>query len=143
MLIAVVAAAAVAGAATAHADTHQVIEGCSWNGSTDWVYTDGSLCRTTGEDPTTDGAGEPACADGRVAVVTSLRMTCLAPAGIATGSNIRLVDSTTDTVCTGNRLGMTPDQIAQGLQRAGGQTNYWQAWRETWIPIVEGDCGDN
>jgi hypothetical protein len=34
---------------------------------------------------------------------------------------------------------MTPDQIAQGLERAGGQINEWQAWRETWAPIVEGD----
>lgn len=45
---------------------YQVIEGCEWSGD-EWDYPDGSLCRGTGEDPTVDNAGLPACADGRVA----------------------------------------------------------------------------
>ena len=86
LLGAVLASSAVYGGATllgvAHADSPQVIEGCHWNGSTDWVYSDNTLCRGTGEDPTHDGYGRPACADGLMwvplanghAVCTSVRV---------------------------------------------------------------------
>jgi hypothetical protein len=46
----------------------QVIEGCHWSDDdSEWVYvgTD-DPCRGTGEDPTTDSAGNPACANGYV-----------------------------------------------------------------------------
>ncbi|MGO9101999.1 MAG: hypothetical protein ACLP9Y_22090 [Mycobacterium sp.] len=66
-----------------------------------------------------------------IAVLAVLAALAVAPAAHADDRQV---------VCTGYRLGMTPDQIAQGLQRAGGQINEWQAWRETWVPIVEGDC---
>lgn len=57
-------------------------------------------------------------------------------------SHIKAVDddTTTDTVCTGFNLGMSPDQIAGGLQRNDGRINEWQAWRDTTWPIIEGDC---
>lgn len=69
--------AAYGGALTlgvAHADT---TEGCHWNGTTDWVYSDGSLCRGTGEDPTVDVHGMPACANGRSATLTEGRVMCV------------------------------------------------------------------
>ena len=48
----------------------QVIEGCHWvQGKDAWIYSDGSLCRGTGEDPKVDSLGLPACADGRLAVI--------------------------------------------------------------------------
>jgi hypothetical protein len=43
----------------------KVIEGCTWDDDEGlWEYSDGSPCRGTGEDPTTDGYGSPACAHG-------------------------------------------------------------------------------
>lgn len=53
----------------------QPIEGCTWNGAA-WIYDDGGLCRGTGEDPTTDSAGHPACAGGRVAALQGARVLC-------------------------------------------------------------------
>lgn len=47
----------------------------------------------------------------------------------------------TTTVCTGFNLGMTPDQIAQGLERNDGRYNVWRAYRTTLWPIIEGQCG--
>jgi hypothetical protein len=49
---------------------------------------------------------------------------------------------TKDTVCQAFNQGMTPDQIAGGLQRNDGRINEWQAWRDTAGPIVSGDCDD-
>lgn len=65
---AVLVAPAMAQAVTAQAD--QVIEGCHWSDTAQaWLYADGGgLCRSTGEDPTTDSAGLPACADHRIAI---------------------------------------------------------------------------
>jgi hypothetical protein len=48
----------------------------------------------------------------------------------------------TDTVCRAFDQGMTPDQIAGGLQRNDGRINEWQAWRDVTGPIVAGDCDD-
>jgi hypothetical protein len=73
---AVYAGSFVLGIGPAHSDP-QVIEDCHWE-APNWVYPDGALCRGTGEDPTVDGAGRPACADGRLAVVTGPRVTCVA-----------------------------------------------------------------
>lgn len=43
----------------------QVIEGCHWDESRqNWVYQDNGMCRGTGEDPTADAAGNPACSKG-------------------------------------------------------------------------------
>lgn len=68
---AVVAAAALLGSAVpAHAQARpETVEGCHYSASVAaWIYPDGSLCRGTGEDPTTDANGSPACADGLIAV---------------------------------------------------------------------------
>jgi hypothetical protein len=48
--------------------------------------------------------------------------------------------NTTQQVCTGFDLGMSPNQIQQGLQRNDGRNNYWKAWRDSHWPIIEGDC---
>lgn len=46
------------------------VEGCSYDSASDnWLYSNGSLCRGTGEDPTTDANGNPVCANGNVANV--------------------------------------------------------------------------
>lgn len=56
----------------------QVIEGCHWSNDQDgWVYGDDTYCRGTGEDPTTDSLGRPACASGIPAVMKSDRVTCI------------------------------------------------------------------
>ena len=66
------------GSGIAHAD--QVIEGCHWNEAADaWQYPDSSLCRGTGEDPTSGSDGLPACADGRVATEGVFRFAELGP----------------------------------------------------------------
>jgi hypothetical protein len=49
-------------------------------------------------------------------------------------------DSTTSSVCTGFRLGMSPSQIERGLQQNDGRVNPWQAQRDTIWPIVTGQC---
>jgi hypothetical protein len=52
-------------------DPHQTLEGCHWDESAQvWAYPDGSLCRSTGEDPAVDGDGNPTCAHGRHAVAS-------------------------------------------------------------------------
>lgn len=51
----------IAPAATADPQT---IEGCHWSDTQqNWIYQDDALCRGTGEDPTTDSSGNPACAN--------------------------------------------------------------------------------
>lgn len=57
----------------------QVIEGCHWSDTAgQWIYPEGSLCRGTGEDPTTDGHGWPVCANGRLDVwQDNGRVTCI------------------------------------------------------------------
>jgi hypothetical protein len=70
-----------------------------------------------------------------IAAITAAAALLLAPAAQADDP-----DPTT-TVCTGFNLGMTPDQIAQGLQRNDGRYNIWRAYRTTLWPIIEGDCG--
>lgn len=43
------------------------VEGCSFDdASGNWLYSNGSLCRGTGEDPTADAQGNPVCANGNV-----------------------------------------------------------------------------
>lgn len=58
----------------------QIIEQCHYDNVVgQWVYDDGSLCRGTGEDPTVDSQGKPACADGRLPVLEpSGRVMCVA-----------------------------------------------------------------
>jgi hypothetical protein len=45
-----------------------------------------------------------------------------------------------DAVCVGFDLGMTPAEIAEGLQRNGAARNYWDAQRDTASPIIGGQC---
>lgn len=49
--------------------------------------------------------------------------------------------SKTDEVCGGFNLGMSPDQIRQGLQRNDGRENPWAAQRDSAWPIITGRCG--
>lgn len=74
----IVAAPFVAEATVAQADPGpQVIEGCHWSNDQDgWVYGDDTYCRGTGEDPTTDSLGRPACASGIPAVMKGDRVMC-------------------------------------------------------------------
>jgi hypothetical protein len=62
-----------------HLADGQTIEGCHWNRVSDaWVYDDDTLCRGTGEDPTVDSQGLPACANHRLAVLgADGRVTCI------------------------------------------------------------------
>lgn len=67
----------------------QVIEGCHFDGA-DWVYDDQSLCRGTGEDPTTDSYGRPSCADHRTAIQQADgRVTCVTVYEVKRGSVVR------------------------------------------------------
>lgn len=46
------------------------VEGCSFDdASGNWLYSNGSLCRGTGEDPTTDAQGNPVCANGNAPAI--------------------------------------------------------------------------
>jgi methionine-rich copper-binding protein CopC len=44
-------------------------------------------------------------------------------------------------VCTGFDLGMSPDQIQQGLQRNDGRETPYQAWKDSTWAIINGACG--
>jgi hypothetical protein len=46
-------------------------------------------------------------------------------------------------VCTANRLGETPSEIAEGLQRGDARENQRRAWNDTIWPILEGQCDNN
>jgi len=50
-------------------------------------------------------------------------------------------DQTTAEVCGAYNLGLSQDEIRQGLQRNDGRFNEWRAWRSTNWPIIRGDCG--
>lgn len=75
----------------------------------------------------------------------AVTLIALAAAAVITGTGTARADdddtNTTQTVCTGFNLGMSPDQIAQGLQRNDGRYNYWRAQQATIWPIISGDCG--
>lgn len=65
----------IAWALPTHADLKDItepahaIEGCQWVVDTNqWEYPDQTPCRGTGEDPTTDAAGNPACANHNPAI---------------------------------------------------------------------------
>lgn len=48
--------------------------------------------------------------------------------------------STTDTVCGAFRMGESPEQIMQRLQRNDARFNYWRARDATVWAILDGDC---
>ncbi|HEU4362022.1 MAG TPA: hypothetical protein VFR27_11000 [Mycobacterium sp.] len=50
-------------------------------------------------------------------------------------------DDPTSEVCGGFNLGLSPEQIAEGLRRNDARYNYWRAWHTTIWPIIDGDCG--
>lgn len=69
----------------------QVVEGCHFDGM-DWVYQDNTLCRGTGEDPTTDSYGRPSCADHRTAIQQpNGRVNCVTVYQVKHGSGVRNV----------------------------------------------------
>ena len=49
-------------------------------------------------------------------------------------------DPTTDAVCTAFRLGESPEQIMEQLQRNDGRFTYWRARDATVWPIIDGEC---
>jgi hypothetical protein len=71
----------------------------------------------------------------RVVVASAAATLALSVAGTAHA------DTRSD-VCTGYRLGMSPGQIADGLERNDGRENYQRSWNDTVWPIITGDCDE-
>lgn len=136
MATAMTSAALALGTGTAHADP-QVIEQCHWSDSAaQWIYSDGSLCRGSGEDPTTGSDGLPACADGRLAVLQpNGRVTCRDKAGYRVE---RADDGLNDLICQRLALGESPGQVGGELHDGNATITRQRATQRVWSALP--DC---
>jgi hypothetical protein len=51
-------------------------------------------------------------------------------------------DNKTNEVCTAFNLGVPMSQLPDMLHANDGRENYWQGWKDSVWPIIEGQCDD-
>ncbi|MBS9532118.1 hypothetical protein KIH27_00785 [Mycobacterium sp. M1] len=72
--------------------------------------------------------------------LTVLTVALAVPSALWSAGPAAAEPTTTDAVCGAFRMGESPGQIIERLQRNDARNNYWRARDGTVWPIIDGDC---